>query len=87
MFASGDDILKGTDLRTITEGDVRQAEKRLNLRPRKCLEFRQPVVVFQEYLQVHRRVSHFAVEFTWIFYLSSMVRAINFSQINFFLAE
>lgn len=44
-------IPKGTDLRTITDEDVRWAEKRLNLRPRKCLGFRQPEVVFQEYLQ------------------------------------
>jgi IS30 family transposase len=44
-------IPKGTDLRTITEEHVRQAEKQLNLRPRKCLEFRQPEIVFQEYLQ------------------------------------
>lgn len=44
-------IPKGTDLRTITDEDVRQAEKQLNLRPRKCLGFRQPEVVFREYLQ------------------------------------
>lgn len=44
-------IPKGTDLRLITDEDVRWAEKRLNLRPRKCLGFRQPEMVFQEYLQ------------------------------------
>lgn len=44
-------IPKGTDLRTISDEDVRRAEKRLNQRPRKCLGFRQPEVVFQEYLQ------------------------------------
>ncbi|MCV6610398.1 MAG: IS30 family transposase, partial [Amphritea sp.] len=31
--------------------DVRRAEKSLNLRPRKCLGFRQPEKVFWEYLQ------------------------------------
>jgi transposase InsO family protein len=45
-------IPKGTDLRLITDEDVRWAEKRLNLRPRKCLGFRQPEMVFQECLQV-----------------------------------
>ncbi|SEB18818.1 IS30 family transposase, partial [Marinobacterium iners] len=44
-------IPKGTDLRMITGEDVRKAEKQLNLRPRKCLGFRQPEIVFQEYLQ------------------------------------
>ncbi|MEH6628769.1 MAG: IS30 family transposase [Motiliproteus sp.] len=44
-------IPKGVDLREITEEDVRRAEKRLNLRPRKCLGFRQPEVVFRELLQ------------------------------------
>lgn len=45
-------IPKGTDLRLISDEDVRRAEKRLNLRPRKCLGFRQPEVVFRELLQV-----------------------------------
>lgn len=44
-------IPKGTDLRLITDEDVRRVEKNLNLRPRKCLGFRQPEVVFREYLQ------------------------------------
>ncbi len=44
-------IPKGTDLRTISDEDVRKAEKQLNLRPRKCLGFRQPEIIFQEYLQ------------------------------------
>lgn len=44
-------IPKGMDLRLITDEDVRRAEKSLNLRPRKCLGFRQPEIVFQEYLQ------------------------------------
>ncbi|WP_417884448.1 transposase, partial [Vibrio rumoiensis] len=45
-------IPKGTDLCTVSTEDVRMAQQRLNLRPRKCLGFRQPAVVFQEYLQV-----------------------------------
>jgi len=44
-------IPKGADLRTITDDDVRQAEKRLNLRPRKCLGFKQPEMICLEYLQ------------------------------------
>jgi len=44
-------IPKGSDLRTFSDEDVRQAEKRLNLRPRKCLGFKQPEVVFRECLQ------------------------------------
>lgn len=44
-------IPKGIDLRQVTEEDVRRAEKQLNLRPRKCLGFRQPEVVFRELLQ------------------------------------
>jgi len=44
-------IPKGIDLRLITDEDVRRAEQRLNLRPRKCLGFRQPEVVFRELLQ------------------------------------
>jgi IS30 family transposase len=47
------DMLKpyAAQLHTITEEDVRQAEKHLKLRPRKCLGFRQPEIVFHEYLQ------------------------------------
>lgn len=44
-------IPKGVDLRLITDENVRRAEKSLNLRPRKCLGFKQPEVVFKEYLQ------------------------------------
>lgn len=44
-------IPKGSDLRLITDEDVQRAEKSLNLRPRKCLGFRQPETVFREYLQ------------------------------------
>lgn len=44
-------IPKGSDLRRVTNEDVRQAEQRLNLRPRKCLGFKQPEVIFRELLQ------------------------------------
>lgn len=44
-------IPKGMDLRLVSDEDVRRAEQRLNLRPRKCLGFRQPEVVFRELLQ------------------------------------
>lgn len=44
-------IPKGTDLRMVTDEAVRMAERSLNLRPRKCLGFRQPESVFKEYLQ------------------------------------
>jgi len=43
-------IPKGTDLREVTLEDVAYAERKLNLRPRKCLGFRQPKVVFEELL-------------------------------------
>lgn len=39
-------IPKGTDLRTVSEGDLARYQGALNSRPRKCLEFRQPPVVF-----------------------------------------
>jgi len=35
----------------VSDEDVRRAEKRLNLRPRKCLGFRQPEAIFWELLQ------------------------------------
>jgi IS30 family transposase len=41
-------IPKGTDLRTVSEEDLLRYQAALNSRPRKCLEFRQPSVVFQE---------------------------------------
>jgi len=39
---------KGTDFRNITHHEVRQAERSLNNRPRKCLGFRTPAEVFFE---------------------------------------
>jgi transposase, IS30 family len=39
---------KGTDFREISHHEVRQAENRLNNRPRKCLGFRKPGEVFFE---------------------------------------
>lgn len=44
-------IPKGTDLRQVSDEDVARAVARLNERPRKCLAFRQPKVVFDELRQ------------------------------------
>lgn len=41
-------IRKGTDLSTVSEEDVQRYQGALNSRPRKCLGFRQPSVVFAE---------------------------------------
>ena len=41
-------IRKGTDLRTVSEEDLARYQGALNSRPRKCLGFRQPSVVFAE---------------------------------------
>ena len=44
-------IPKGTDLRAVTDEEIEQAQRALNLRPRKCLGFRQPGKVFEEYFR------------------------------------
>lgn len=41
-------IKKGTDLRTVTDADIAFALSRINNRPRKCLEFKQPSVIFNQ---------------------------------------
>lgn len=41
-------IPKGTDLRTVTDEEIAKVQRSLNLRPRKCLGYRQPAVVFDE---------------------------------------
>ena len=41
-------IRKGTDLRTITDKQMADVERALNARARKCLEFKQPAVVFEQ---------------------------------------
>lgn len=41
-------IPKGTDLRTVSYEDLQHYQNSLNSRPRKCLGFRQPSVVFAE---------------------------------------
>ncbi|WP_133150501.1 IS30 family transposase, partial [Vibrio breoganii] len=41
-------VKKGTDLRTVSDEDIERAQHRINYRPKKCLVFKQPVVVFQE---------------------------------------
>lgn len=42
---------KGMDLSHVTEKEVKAVQERLNLRPRACLEYRQPKVVFEELRQ------------------------------------
>jgi transposase, IS30 family len=44
-------VPKGSDLRLVTEEALSGFEKRLNARPRKCLEFRQPQMVFEKWLE------------------------------------
>lgn len=41
-------VKKGTDLRTVTDEDIQFAQSRINNRPKKCLGFKQPVVIFKE---------------------------------------
>ena len=41
-------VKKGTDLRTVTDSDIEFALLRINYRPRKCLDFKQPAIVFKE---------------------------------------
>jgi len=44
-------IPKGTDLRGVSDERVKQVQTRINLRPRKCLGFKQPQKVFEELCQ------------------------------------
>ncbi|ELB2803425.1 IS30 family transposase [Vibrio alginolyticus] len=41
-------VKKGTDLTTVTDSDIDFALSRINYRPRKCLGFKQPAIVFKE---------------------------------------
>ncbi|CAE6944425.1 and there are a few more such examples along the aa-chain (ex R Arg changed with H His) [Vibrio sp. B1FLJ16] len=41
-------VKKGTDLTTVTDIDIEFALSRINYRPRKCLGFKQPAIVFEE---------------------------------------
>ncbi len=41
-------VKKGTDLTTMTDSDIEFALSRINYRPRKCLGFKQPAIVFKE---------------------------------------
>ena len=41
-------VKKGTDLRTLTDDDIEFAQSRLNNRPKKCLGFKQPAIIFKE---------------------------------------
>lgn len=47
-------IRKGTDMTTVSDAFVASVVKKLNLRPRKCLGFGQPEVVFKELRQAAR---------------------------------
>ncbi len=44
-------IPKGTDLRFVSDERVKQVQTRMNLRPRKCLGFKQPKKIFDELCQ------------------------------------
>lgn len=44
-------VPKGSDLSVVTAEALSAVEKRLNFRPRKCLGFKQPQVVFDELLK------------------------------------
>ncbi len=44
-------IPKGTDLRLVSDERVKQVQTRLNLRPRKCLGFKQPQKIFDDRCQ------------------------------------
>lgn len=41
-------IPKGTDLRMLSDEEIARVERSLNLRPRRCLGYKQPAVVFDE---------------------------------------
>ncbi|GAD91432.1 putative transposase [Vibrio halioticoli NBRC 102217] len=45
-------VKKGTDLRTVKDDDIAFAQSRINLRPKKCLGFKQPAVIFKELAKV-----------------------------------
>lgn len=44
-------VKKGTDLRTVSDDDIERAQQRINYRPKKCLGFKQPAVVFKEMMK------------------------------------
>ena len=41
-------VKKGADLTTVTDSDIELAVSRINNRPKKCLGFKQPAIVFKE---------------------------------------
>ncbi|MFH0257701.1 IS30 family transposase [Vibrio rumoiensis] len=41
-------IKKGTDLRSVSDDEVERAQLRINYRPKKCLGFKQPAVIFSK---------------------------------------
>ncbi|CAM3233305.1 IS30 family transposase [Vibrio rarus] len=44
-------VKKGTDLRTVSDDDIERAQQRINYRPKKCLGFKQPAVIFREMME------------------------------------
>ncbi|WP_432458936.1 IS30 family transposase [Agarivorans sp. QJM3NY_25] len=44
-------VKKGTDLRTVSDEDIERAQRRINYRPKKCLGFKQPAVIFKEIME------------------------------------
>ncbi len=44
-------VKKGTDLRTVSDDDIERAQRRINYRPKKCLGFKQPAVIFKEMME------------------------------------
>lgn len=43
-------VRKGTDLSTVTDNDIELAQMRINYRPKKCLGFKQPAIIFNKML-------------------------------------
>lgn len=41
-------VPKGSDLREVSEDGISLAMARINYRPKKCLGFKQPAVIFKE---------------------------------------
>jgi len=49
-------VKKGVDLRPVSDELIKFAQSRINYRPKKCLKFKQPAVVFNQ-LALNWRVS------------------------------
>ncbi|BCN24793.1 hypothetical protein VYA_43380 (plasmid) [Vibrio alfacsensis] len=56
--------MKGSDLREVSDDEISLAMARINYRPKKCLGFKQPAVIFKKYAWLlNLEVSHFGLEF------------------------